>query len=106
MTVIQLENVVKQMDGSFTLGPVSFTTEPGMVTALIGPNGSGKSTLVKAIAAAGHEIACHGMSHRPLWRLEREEFRRESLSLPVKSRRQVAQWRAGARPWGGRISWR
>jgi polysaccharide deacetylase family protein (PEP-CTERM system associated) len=33
--------------------------------------------LVHEIAAAGHEIGCHGMSHRPLWDLQPEEFRRE-----------------------------
>jgi len=33
--------------------------------------------LVRAIAADGHEIACHGMTHRPLWALDRESFRRE-----------------------------
>jgi polysaccharide deacetylase family protein (PEP-CTERM system associated) len=33
--------------------------------------------LVRAIAAGGHEIACHGMSHRPLWALDRESLRTE-----------------------------
>ncbi len=33
--------------------------------------------LVRAIAAAGHEIACHGMTHRPLWRLTPDTLRRE-----------------------------
>ena len=33
--------------------------------------------LVRKIAAAGHEIACHGMTHRPLWALDRESFRAE-----------------------------
>ncbi len=33
--------------------------------------------LVRTIASAGHEIACHGMSHRPLWSLTPEEFRAE-----------------------------
>jgi len=33
--------------------------------------------LVTEIAAAGHELACHGMTHRPLWALERESFRAE-----------------------------
>lgn len=32
---------------------------------------------VKRLAAAGHEIACHGYSHRALDRLTREEFRDE-----------------------------
>jgi polysaccharide deacetylase family protein (PEP-CTERM system associated) len=33
--------------------------------------------LVREIAAGGHELASHGMTHRPLWTLERESFRRE-----------------------------
>src|SRR5207249_12124758 len=33
--------------------------------------------LVRRIAGAGHEIACHGMTHRPLWALDRESFRAE-----------------------------
>ncbi|HTM58566.1 MAG TPA: polysaccharide deacetylase family protein [Candidatus Udaeobacter sp.] len=33
--------------------------------------------LVRTIAAAGHEIACHGMTHRPLWALDRDSFRAE-----------------------------
>jgi polysaccharide deacetylase family protein (PEP-CTERM system associated) len=33
--------------------------------------------LVRAIAAAGHELACHGMTHQPLWSLDREAFRAE-----------------------------
>ena len=33
--------------------------------------------LVREIAAAGHEIACHGMTHQPLWALDRESFRTE-----------------------------
>lgn len=33
--------------------------------------------VVAAIAAAGHELASHGMTHRPLWALDRESFRRE-----------------------------
>jgi polysaccharide deacetylase family protein (PEP-CTERM system associated) len=34
-------------------------------------------SLVRSIAAAGHELACHGMSHRPLWALEPASFREE-----------------------------
>ena len=33
--------------------------------------------LVRRIAGEGHEIACHGMTHRPLWKLDRESFRAE-----------------------------
>jgi polysaccharide deacetylase family protein (PEP-CTERM system associated) len=33
--------------------------------------------LVREIAAGGHELASHGMTHRPLWALDRESFRQE-----------------------------
>jgi polysaccharide deacetylase family protein (PEP-CTERM system associated) len=33
--------------------------------------------LIQAIAAEGHELGCHGMSHRPLWELTADEFRSE-----------------------------
>jgi polysaccharide deacetylase family protein (PEP-CTERM system associated) len=33
--------------------------------------------LIEAIAAEGHELGCHGMSHRPLWELTPDEFRLE-----------------------------
>ncbi|MGH8277727.1 MAG: XrtA system polysaccharide deacetylase [Steroidobacteraceae bacterium] len=34
--------------------------------------------LVRRIAAAGHEIACHGLSHRLIYTQAREEFREET----------------------------
>ena len=33
--------------------------------------------LIEDIAAQGHELACHGMSHRPLWQLTPDELRCE-----------------------------
>ncbi|OGF16953.1 MAG: hypothetical protein A2W00_10985 [Candidatus Eisenbacteria bacterium RBG_16_71_46] len=33
--------------------------------------------LLRRIADEGHEIACHGMTHRPLWVLDPESFRSE-----------------------------
>jgi peptidoglycan-N-acetylglucosamine deacetylase len=33
--------------------------------------------LLRAIAQDGHEIASHGMTHRPLWQLDRDAFRAE-----------------------------
>ncbi len=32
---------------------------------------------VRAIAAAGHEVACHGLTHDLLWQIGEERFRRE-----------------------------
>src|SRR3981081_3253736 len=34
--------------------------------------------LVRNIAAAGHEIACHGFSHQLIYRQSRDEFREET----------------------------
>lgn len=34
--------------------------------------------LIREIAAAGHEIGCHGMSHRLIYKQSREEFRDET----------------------------
>lgn len=44
---------------------------------LLGEVASRHPGLVRRIAGAGHEIACHGMTHRPLWSLDRESFRAE-----------------------------
>ncbi len=33
--------------------------------------------LIRRMVAEGHELACHGMSHRPLWRATPESFRAE-----------------------------
>ena len=35
--------------------------------------------LIREIARAGHEVACHGMSHRLVYEQEPDEFRRETL---------------------------
>ncbi|MGQ9492167.1 MAG: polysaccharide deacetylase family protein [Anaerolineae bacterium] len=34
-------------------------------------------SLIEAIAVQGHELACHGMSHRPLWEMKPDDFRAE-----------------------------
>ncbi len=44
---------------------------------LLGEVAARHPDLVRRIAGAGHEIACHGMTHRPLWKLDRESFRVE-----------------------------
>ena len=33
--------------------------------------------LIRRMVQEGHELACHGMSHRPLWKATPEEFRAE-----------------------------
>ena len=49
---VAFENVTFEYDaGKTVLRDVSFTSEPGTVTALVGPSGSGKSTIISLIAA-------------------------------------------------------
>jgi len=48
--MLEVVNVSKRFGGLHVLKDVSFSAEPGAVTALIGPNGAGKSTLVNIIA--------------------------------------------------------
>jgi len=39
--------------------------------------------LIAAIVAEGHELACHGMSHRPLWQMTPDELRSELQEFAV-----------------------
>ena len=52
---------------------------------------------IKKIAAAGHEIASHGHTHKSLWRLTREEF-----ALDLKLSREAIEAACGAAPLGYR----
>jgi ABC-2 type transport system ATP-binding protein len=46
---IVVEEATKVIEGVTVLDRVSFTAEPGRVTAFLGPNGAGKSTTLRAI---------------------------------------------------------
>ena len=37
--------------------------------------------LVRRMVAEGHELACHGMAHRPLWRADPASFRAELIEF-------------------------
>ncbi|RNL77546.1 ABC transporter ATP-binding protein [Nocardioides marmorisolisilvae] len=53
-SAIEVENASKVLDGVRVLDRVSFTAEPGRVTAFLGPNGAGKSTTLRAILGIDH----------------------------------------------------
>lgn len=47
--MIELMDVTKKIDNTFTLGPLSLKIKKGTVTALVGNNGAGKSTLFNIV---------------------------------------------------------
>jgi iron complex transport system ATP-binding protein len=61
--MIEAQDVVVDIAGRRILHEVSFTAQPGTLTAVIGPNGSGKSTLLKALCrdhAFGGSVRLNG----------------------------------------------
>jgi ABC-2 type transport system ATP-binding protein len=51
---IVVEDATKVIEGVTVLNAVSFTAQPGRVTAFLGPNGAGKSTTLRAILGIDH----------------------------------------------------
>jgi ABC-2 type transport system ATP-binding protein len=51
---IEVEAATKVIEGVTVLDDVSFTAQPGRVTAFLGPNGAGKSTLLRALLGIDH----------------------------------------------------
>lgn len=51
---IEVEGATKLYQGVRVVDDVSFTAQPGRVTALLGPNGAGKSTTLRAIVGIDH----------------------------------------------------
>jgi ABC-2 type transport system ATP-binding protein len=51
---IEVEEATKVIEGVTVLDRVSFTAQPGRVTAFLGPNGAGKSTTLRAILGIDH----------------------------------------------------
>src|SRR3990172_6769244 len=49
--MIRVEELVFDYPAVRALERVSFTVEPGTITALVGPNGAGKTTLLRCLAA-------------------------------------------------------
>ncbi len=55
--MIAVEDLVFEYPGLRALDGVSFTIEPGGITALVGPNGAGKTTLMRCMAALDAPLA-------------------------------------------------
>jgi ABC-2 type transport system ATP-binding protein len=51
---IEVADATKVIDGVTVLDRVSFSAQPGRVTAFLGPNGAGKSTTLRAILGIDH----------------------------------------------------
>src|SRR5882757_108498 len=49
MSVIQLNNVRKQYNGTYVLQGISLSFDEGGIIGYIGPNGAGKSTTIKIL---------------------------------------------------------
>ena len=82
---VEFDNVSFEYEpGKPVLHDVSFSSEPGTVTALVGPSGSGKSTIISLIAAFHEPTGGHGPGgwHGPL--------HRAAGRLPLAARRGAA----------------
>ena len=68
--VLQVDHVTKRYGDHTVVDDLSFTAEPGRVTAFLGPNGSGKSTTMKIMLdlAAAHQgrATINGRRYREL----------------------------------------
>jgi ABC-2 type transport system ATP-binding protein len=49
MTTIELDRLTKCFGATLAVDHVSFTTEPGSITAFLGPNGAGKTTTLRML---------------------------------------------------------
>ena len=58
-------------------------TEQRATFFVLGELAEGHPELIRRISDAGHEIACHGMSHKPLWEHDPESFARELEQFDV-----------------------
>jgi ABC-2 type transport system ATP-binding protein len=56
---IEVGDATKIIDGVTVLDRVSFSAQPGRVTAFLGPNGAGKSTTLRAILGIDHLTSGH-----------------------------------------------
>jgi ABC-2 type transport system ATP-binding protein len=66
--MIEVERVTKRYGDKLAVEDLTFTVEPGIVTAFLGPNGAGKSTTMRMIvgldAPTAGSIAVNGRAYR------------------------------------------
>lgn len=96
---------VKQLSAGYPGKPVlenvTFSAQPGQVTAVIGPNGSGKSTLLKALCGILPASGQVTLAGRPLEDLTRQERAQKIAYLPQS--RNVPEITAGRLVLHGRF---
>jgi ABC-2 type transport system ATP-binding protein len=63
MSLIEVRDLTFEYPGKKALDRVSFSIEPGTVTALVGPNGAGKTTLMNCLAALSRPVSGHIRLH-------------------------------------------
>lgn len=53
-TIIKVENLVKNYNSSFQLGPINLEIKTGEIIGLVGENGNGKTTLLRSLCGELH----------------------------------------------------
>jgi len=77
---------------------------------VVGEVAQQRPQLIQAIAAQGHEVACHGMSHKPLWDMTASSFGAEldafeALMSEVVPRADIIGFRAPTFSLDNRTRW-
>jgi ABC-type multidrug transport system ATPase subunit len=82
MAVLKTENLVKEFEGGFRLGPVNLTLTPGETLALVGKNGAGKSTFFQMITGNSDPTDGHIYFGEELLVPDKPELKRRIGYLP------------------------
>jgi len=60
-SVIDIRNLTKHYGGTVAVDDLTFTVEPGRVTAFLGPNGAGKSTTMRLVLGLDRPTGGHAL---------------------------------------------
>ena len=63
-SLLEMSGISKKFGPTVALNNVSFSIQPGQVTALIGENGAGKSTLMRLLSGAILRRQCRRVKSR------------------------------------------